>query len=135
MRHKIHFLSLIVVLVLGACQFNKNTNPQQPGEDTIAIVIDDERNADLWAYLYTHEFVSDSLTLNFSGDKGYVNDVRIVDALSVSDNDDQAAALVGVNPHDGKVIKLAVIRDGINNAVVDLTDQNHVVFYLEKEQE
>ena len=127
-------LPILFLALLASCH---NPAPSVPGNDSdsLATQVKDSLNAELWAYLYTHEFVADSLTLTFYGDKGYINDDRIVDALVVSENEEQVASLVGVSPLNGKTIKLAVIRDGDNHSVVDVTDPSHTVFYVEKEVE
>jgi len=127
-------LPIFFLALLASCH---NPTPSAPGNDSdsLATQVKDSLNAELWGYLYTHEFVSDSLTLTFYGDKGYVNGDRIVDALVVSDNEEQVASLVGVSPRNNKTIKLAVIRDGDNHSVVDVTDPSHTVFFVEKEVE
>ncbi|MBO4529647.1 MAG: hypothetical protein J5767_03320 [Paludibacteraceae bacterium] len=127
-------LPIFFLALLASCH---NPTPSAPGNDSdsLATQVKDSLNAELWAYLYTHEFVSDSMTLTFYGDKGYVNDDRIVDALVVSENEEQVASLVGVSPINGKTVRLAVVRDGDNHSVVDVTDPSRTVFFVEKEVE
>lgn len=130
------FLFPIVCLTL----LNSCNNPIKPSnsdstENTEAVQVKDSANADLWAYLYSHEFVSDTFSLTFYGDKAYINDERMVDALVVSENEESVATLVGVSPRNGRTIRLAVIRDEKNRTVVDMTDKENAVFYFEKEVE
>lgn len=129
------FLGSILFSLLGmlSCDFGKKENVSS-SEDSVAVKIDDERNAELWAYLYSHEFVAyDTLSLKFMGDKAYINDVRVADALTVSENEEISAALIGVGVPSRKIVKLAVIREDLNRMVIDLSDPDNVVFYVEKE--
>lgn len=129
------FLGSILFSLLGmlSCDFGKKENVSS-SEDSVAVKIDDERNAELWAYLYSHEFVAyDTLSLKFMGDKAYINDVRVADALTVSENEEISAALIGVGVPSRKIVKLAVIREDLNRMVIDLSDPENVVFYVEKE--
>lgn len=129
------FLGSILFSLLGmlSCDFGKKENVSS-SEDSVAVKIDDERNAELWAYLYSHEFVAyDTLSLRFMGDKAYINDVRVADALTVSENEEISAALIGVGVPSRKIVKLAVIREDLNRMVIDLSDPENVVFYVEKE--
>ena len=129
------FLGSILFSLLGmlSCDFGKKENVSS-SEDSVAVKIDDERNAELWAYLYSHEFVAyDTLSLRFMGDKAYINDVRVADALTVSENEEISAALIGVGVPSRKIVKLAVIREDLNRMVIDLSDPDNVVFYVEKE--
>lgn len=129
------FLGSILFSLLGmlSCDFGKKENVSS-SEDSVAVKIDDERNAELWAYLYSHEFVAyDTLSLRFMGDKAYINDVRVADALTVSENEEISASLIGVGVPSRKIVKLAVIREDLNRMVIDLSDPDNVVFYVEKE--
>lgn len=129
------FLGSILFSLLGmlSCDFGKKENVSS-SEDSVAVKIDDERNAELWAYLYSHEFVAyDTLSLRFMGDKAYINDVRVADALTVSENEEISAALIGVGVPSRKIVKLAVIREDLNRMVIDLSDPENVIFYVEKE--
>lgn len=129
------FLGSILFSLLGmlSCDFGKKENVSS-SEDSVAVKIDDERNAELWAYLYSHEFVAyDTLSLKFMGDKAYINDVRVADALTVSENEEISASLIGVGVPSRKIVKLAVIREDLNRMVIDLSDPENVVFYVEKE--
>lgn len=129
------FLGSILFSLLGmlSCDFGKKENVSS-SEDSVAVKIDDERNAELWAYLYSHEFVAyDTLSLKFMGDKAYINDVRVADALTVSENEEISAALIGVGVPSRKIVRLAVIREDLNRMVIDLSDPENVVFYVEKE--
>ena len=129
------FLGSILFSLLGmlSCDFGKKENVSS-SEDSVAVKIDDERNAELWAYLYSHEFVAyDTMSLRFMGDKAYINDVRVADALTVSENEEISAALIGVGVPSRKIVKLAVIREDLNRMVIDLSDPENVVFYVEKE--
>lgn len=129
------FLGSILFSLLGmlSCDFGKKENVSS-SEDSVAVKIDDERNAELWAYLYSHEFVAyDTLSLKFMGDKAYINDVRVADALTVSENEEISAALIGVGVPSRKIVKLAVIREDLNRMVIDLSDPENVIFYVEKE--
>lgn len=129
------FLGSILFSLLGmlSCDFGKKENVSS-SEDSVAVKIDDERNAELWAYLYSHEFVAyDTLSLKFMGDKAYINDVKVADALTVSENEEISAALIGVGVPSRKIVKLAVIREDLNRMVIDLSDPENVVFYVEKE--
>lgn len=129
------FLGSILFSLLGmlSCDFGKKENVSS-SEDSVAVKIDDERNAELWAYLYSHEFVAyDTLNLRFMGDKAYVNDVKVADAITVSENEEVSASLMGVGVPSRKIVKLAVIREDLNRMVIDLSDPENVVFYVEKE--
>lgn len=129
------FLGSILFSLLGmlSCDLGKKENVSS-SEDSVAVKIDDERNAELWAYLYSHEFVAyDTLSLRFMGDKAYINDVRVADALTVSENEEISAALIGVGVPSRKIVKLAVIREDLNRMVIDLSDPENVIFYVEKE--
>ncbi len=129
------FLGSILFSLLGmlSCDFGKKENVSSL-EDSVAVKIDDERNAELWAYLYSHEFVAyDTMSLRFMGDKAYINDVKVADALTVSENEEISAALIGVGVPSRKIVKLAVIREDLNRMVIDLSDPDNVVFYVEKE--
>lgn len=129
------FIGSILFSLLGmfSCDFGKKGNVTS-SEDSVAVKIDDERNAELWAYLYSHEFVAyDTLSLRFMGDKAYVNDVKVADAITVSENEEVSASLKGVGVPSRKIIKLAVIREELNRMVIDLSDPENAVFYVEKE--
>lgn len=129
------FIGSILFSLLGmlSCDFGKKENVSS-SEDSVAVKIDDERNAELWAYLYSHEFVAyDTMSLRFMGDKAYINDVRVADALTVSENEEISASLIGVGVPSRKIVKLAVIREDLNRMVIDLSDPDNVVFYVEKE--
>ena len=97
--------------------------------------VKDTANAELWAYLYSHEFVSGDNTLTFFKDRAYVNDKRVFDALVVSDNDDSAYAMTGLYISNGRQVRLAVIRDENTRAVIDVTNPDQFVYYVEKEME
>lgn len=136
MKYKLILPIVVLASVFGACNTessNNASNTESSDKDSVAITVRDEKHADLWAYLYGHEFVRDSFSLTFSGDKGYLNDERVVDALVVSECEEQVAALVGINPRTGKKVRLAVVMDGVNNSVVDMTDKEHIVFYIENQ--
>jgi hypothetical protein len=67
------------------------------------------------------------------GDKAYVTDVKVADAITVSENEEVSASLMGVGVPSRKIIKLAVIREELNRMVIDLSDPENAVFYVEKE--
>lgn len=122
---------LFSLLGMFSCNFGKK---ESGSENSAAVKIEDERNAELWAYLYSHRFVAfDTLTLEFSEDKAYLNGNRVADALVVSENENVSASLMGVSPLNRKIVKLAVIREDLNRMVIDLSDSENVVIYVEKE--
>ncbi len=135
MKRIVLYLSALFLMV--SCNSNTETN-RATGNDTLAVSVDDTANADLWAYLYSHEFIAaDSLTLSFSNDCAYLNGSRVADALSVADNEGVAASLVGVSVIGGKPVRLMVVRDEKTHAVVDASSEKgeEFVFYVEKEVE
>lgn len=127
----IFFLILLGLLIWMMC-YNGDNKENKEGE---AIAVADSLNADLWAYLYTHSFTNDTLVLTFYKDRAEINGVRVADALTVSDNEEQASALIGVSPRNGKAVNLAVIREENNHCVIDMTDKDNVVIFVEKEME
>ena len=147
---RIFSLSLIVLL-LASCdaktgksseessEVNSSASDTVKAEDgdtlTAAIPVSDAAHADLWSYLYSHEFVSENNTLTFYKDNGYVNEKRVLDGLQVCDNDGTASAIVGLVLPSGRQVRLAVILDENMHAVVDMTDPNNLVYYLEKDEE
>lgn len=147
---KIVALSL-VALLFASCD-TKNGGGSEPnngvevsGGDTVkmeegdslsvAVPVADAAHAELWSYLYSHEFVSDNNTLTFYKDNGYLNEKRILDGLQVCDNDGSASSIIGLVLPSGRQARLAVILDENMHAVVDMTDANNYVYYLEKEEE
>lgn len=136
-------VAIAILLVLGCVTLvNKSCNPTKNEEgNVVAEAVQDSANADLWGYMYSHEFVAqDSLTLTFYKDRAEVNGKRVADALQVSNNDvlnneESVASLTGVSPYDGKIIRLAVVREIDHHYVVDLTDDKNPIMYVEKEVE
>ncbi len=133
MKRSVPFL--IFSLILLGLLIWMMCNNSEGKENKEAIAVTDSLNADLWAYLYTHSFVNDTLVLTFYKDRAEINGVRVADALTVSDNEEQASALIGVSPCNGKVVNLAVIREENNHCVIDMTDKDNVVIFTEKEVE
>ena len=135
MKMKNFVYGLIFSLICISCDSHKETNNNRGADqDSIAIALSDSGNADLWAYLYSHRFVSEEgNVMTFIKDRAYINDNRIADALTVVENENVTASIEGYSIPDYKRIRLAVIRDEVNRCVVDMTIMEHFIFYLEGE--
>ncbi len=134
MKRSVPFLIFFLIL-LGLLIWMMCYNGDEKEDKKEAIAVSDSLNADLWAYLYTHSFVNDTLVLTFYKDWAEINGVRVADALTVSDNEEQASSLIGVSPRNGKSVNLAVVREEKYHCVIDMTDKENVVIFTEKEVE
>lgn len=87
-------------------------------------------NTDMWNYLSKNQFLSegDSTIITFKHFKAYKNGKQISEELKVDDVTSTTASLSGISSL-GSTGYFIVIKDGINDGVIDMSNPDNIVQY------
>lgn len=126
-------LQIVLFLLIGglsllSCQNKGKVSSSEPKkEGGLSAFLN---NTDMWNYLYENQFVSDidSSIFTFKNFRAYKNGKQVTEDLQVDDMTISSASLSGISLSGSKAY-LIVVKDGVSDGIIDMSDPNKIEQY------